>query len=100
MKKILITLSLIGLTYQSQAQIDSNKRFEMCYYPKMDLNEFSDVIVFTCIAIVPIDDDSTKTMTNWYNSDTHKTLEKNSNLIILSYSPDATEFPIKKYKVK
>ena len=100
MKKILITLSLIGLTYQSQAQIDSNKRFEMCYYPKMDLNEFSDVIVFTCIAIVPIDDDSTKTMTNWYNSDTHKKLEKNSDLIILTYCPDVYSLPTKKYKVK
>jgi hypothetical protein len=100
MKKILIALSLVGLTYQSQAQTDSNKLFEMCYYPKTDPNEFSDVIVFTCIAIVPIDDDSTKTMTNWYNSDTHKRLEKNSYLIVLSYSPDATEFPIKKYQIK
>tara|TARA_B110000503_G_scaffold24582_1_gene38861 strand:- start:1071 stop:1370 length:300 start_codon:yes stop_codon:yes gene_type:complete len=99
MKKILITLSLIGLTYQSQAQI-SNTLFEMCYYPKMDINEFSDVIIFTCIAIVPIDNDSTKTMTNWYNSDTHKKLEKNSDLIILTYCPDVYSLPTKKYKVK
>lgn len=99
MKKILIALSLIGLTYTSQAQT-SNKLFEMCYYPKMNINEFSDVIVYTCIAITPIDDDSTKTMNDWFNSNEHKKLENNSDLIILSYSPDPVEFPIKKYKIK
>ena len=85
--------------YQSYSQ-ESTKLFEICYYPKMDINEFSDVVVYTCIAIVPIDDDSTKTMNNWFNSKEHKKYIEKSSSVVLKYSPDNVIYPIKEYIIK
>jgi len=98
MKKLLITLSLFGLTYQSQAQ--SNKRFEICYYPKQSPNDVFTDLVISCYAIIPIDDDSAKTMDIWFSSDTHKKMAKNSNAIVLTYCPDVYSLSTKKYQIK
>ena len=98
MKKILITLSLVGLTYQSQAQ--SDKLFEICYYPKPNAFENGEFQFVLCMAIVPIEDDSAKTMNDWFNSDEHKRYSKNSSEIILTYCPNKYSLPTKKYQIK
>jgi len=99
MKKILLLLALIGFSYCSFAQESSKKLFEICYYPKYDLLEM-DATVIKCYAIIPIYDDSAKTMKDWFSREDIIKLGKNSSSIILKYCPDKYELPTKEYKIK
>lgn len=97
MKKILTLLFLIGFSYQLKAQQESTKLFQVDYYP---VPEFFDQIIIKSYAIVAIDDDSAKTVNDWFNSKDHKKLLEESSSVILHYSPDPVLYPIKEYKIK
>ena len=53
-----------------------------------------------CVALPPVDDDSAKTVDDWFRSDEHKKYFKISSSIILKYCPDNVIYPIKEYKIK
>lgn len=95
MKNIIVVIALIGFSYTAHAQEKSNKLFEICYYP----NDYLDPLIY-CFAIIPIDDDSAKTMKNWFSREDNIKLAKNSSAIILTYCPNTFELPTKQYRIK
>jgi len=62
-------------------------------------NDYLDPLI-NCFAIIPIDDDSAKTMKNWFSREDNIKLAKNSSAIILKYCPNTFEFPTKQYRIK
>ena len=81
MKKILIALSLIGLSYQSQAQDTlTYKTFTFVYSGGLVVMPSS------------IDNDSARTVNSYLNSDRHKELLNKSEKVYLIYNPDQNTY--------